>query len=173
MLDFAVRGAFITAETPAQRDFILAAADEVGPLAAALDYPHLSTGRADKDNKIAYLEFTPARGQDTHSGPSAKIEIYPLEGKNEKQLSEFLGSLFKFGAGGEAPKILKLDEATDKDGNAAIYAERLVMGRAVYYSAAFRRGARLVAITLRPGADPDNVPGKEKLRKLIAEGKTQ
>lgn len=173
MLDFAARGAFVTADTPAQRNFILAMAAEAEPLAAELGYPQLSMARADKDGKIAYLDFVSGRGKSIREAPSAHIEIYPAEGKSEKQLGEFVFSIFKFSSGGGAPpKILKLEEIKDKDGHAAAYAERLAGGREIHYSAAFRRGVRLVSITLRPGPDPDDIPGKEKLRKLIPEGNT-
>lgn len=172
ILDFTVRGSFLTAENPAQRDFILAMAAEAGPLVAQLGYHHLSAGRADKDGKIAYLEFVPERGRDARSGPFAKIDIYPLEGKDEKQLDEFAAAVFKFDAsnGGEPAKISKLEEMKDRDGRAAVYAEKMA-GREIHYALAFRQGARMFAITLRPGQDPDDIPGKDKLRKLIPEGK--
>jgi hypothetical protein len=170
MLDFAVRGAFITAANPAERDFMLAIAAEAEPLAAQLGYPHLSAARADKDGKIAYLEFVPARGSDARSGPSARVDLYPLGGKGEDDADKFVSSVFKFNGGGEADKILKLEEIKDKDGNASAYAEKLVAGKQVHYAATFRQGARLYVITLRPGPDPDDVPGKDKLRKLIPEG---
>jgi len=175
MLDFAVRGAFITAENPAQRDFILAMAAETEPLAAQLGYPHLSAGRADKDAKIAYLEFVPERGRDVRSGPSAKVELYPLAGKSDKQLDDFVTAALRFSTapGGQTTgRMLKHEEVKDADGSATAYAESLVEGKEVHYAAVFRQGARMVAITLRPGPDPDDIPGKDKLRKLLPEGKT-
>ncbi|MEZ0263066.1 MAG: hypothetical protein ACAH80_18825 [Alphaproteobacteria bacterium] len=173
MLDFSIKGSFITAASPAERDFLLAMAAEAKPVVAPLGYSHLSTARADKDGKIAYLEFVPARGQDSRSGPSAKVEFYPLEGKSEKQLDEFTAAIFRVsGAAADTPaKVVKLEEMRDRDGRTAAYAVKLA-GRETHYAAAFRQGAHIMAITLRSGPDGRDTPGKDSLRKLLPEGKT-
>lgn len=173
MLDFAVRGAFITAETPEQHRFLIRVAEETAPVAAVLGYPHLSAARADRDGKIAYLTFAEGRGNT--EGPFANIVVYPAENKNEKELSGFVSQLFSFSAAAEGrmDRVLKLEEVKNNGLTSAAYSERLVDGKEVHYEAVFRRGSRLLAVTLKPGRDVDHIPGKDKLRNFLPEGKKE
>ncbi len=173
MLDFTLRGSFITADTPAKRAFIIAASETAMPVAETLGYHHLSAGRTDKEGKIAYLEFVPQRGRDAHKGPSAKVDLYPVAGKAEKTLADFVTRVFRLGLSDGESKMLKYEEINGAAGPVAAYAIKQVGPDKVQYAAVFRRDDHLFAVTLRAGEDPDDIPGKDKLKDFLPEGKTE